>query len=187
LKSSPKLPAAGVWTRDALADLLAPALGRERSADLVAATASRLGLTSARLDDKAAMSIIDELSEGSGLVAVSARFARARMGHRRAAVKISSLPPLRAPPPKTSLPATAAEKQSRRRTWQFSEIVFLLANALGRERGEELVKTEAARLNLREPLETDDVLRLLGALSQSAGLIGTVAQFAKSRLMLSAK
>jgi hypothetical protein len=187
LKSSPKFPAAGAWTRDGLADLLAPALGREQSADLVAATAARLGLTSVRLDDKAAISIFDELSEGSGLVAVSARFARARMGHRRIAVGISSLPPQRAPQPKASLPASAPEKQPRRRTWQLSEIVFLLANALGKERSEEVVKHESERLNLREPLQNEDVLRLLHALSESPGMIGTVAQFAKSRLMLSAK
>jgi hypothetical protein len=186
LKSSPKFPAAG-WTRDGLAELLAPALGREQSAELVAATALRLGLTSVQLDEKAAQSIMDQLGNGSGLVAVSARLARVRLGSPRAAVKVSSLPPGRAPRPKASLPASAAEKQSRRRTWQFSEIVLLLANALGRERSEELVKAEAARLNLREPLETNDVLRLLGALSGSAGVIGTVAQFAKSRLMLSAK
>jgi hypothetical protein len=188
LKSSPKLPAAGVWTRDSLADLLAPALGREQSADLVAATAARLGLTSARLDDKAALSIIDQLGEGSGLVALSARFARARMGHHRTALKIPSLPPQRAPQPKTSLPASGpADNPPKRRTWQFSEVVFLLANALGKERSAEVVKQEAERLNLREPLQTGDVLRLLGALSQSPGMIGTVAQFAKSRLMLPAK
>jgi hypothetical protein len=187
LKSSPKLPAAGVWTRDGLADLLAPALGRERSAELVAATALRLGLTSVRLDEKAAQSIMDQLSEGSGLVAVSARLARVRLGSPRATVKVASLPPGRAAQPRASLPASAAEKQSRRRTWQLSEIVLLLANALGRERSEELVKAEVARLDLREPLETNDVLRLLGALSRFAGVIGTVAQFAKTRLMLSAK
>jgi hypothetical protein len=187
LKSLPSAPAIGSWTQDSLADLLAPALGREQSAELVAGAAARLGLLSARFDDIAAISIIDQLSEGSGLVAVSARFARARMVHRRTALppKISSLPPEWIPRAKPYPPAAAAaDRPSKRRTWQLSEVSGLLANALGKERSEEIVIAEAERRKLSEPLETEDVLRLLGGISESGGVVGTVAQFAKSRLML---
>jgi hypothetical protein len=148
----------------------------------------RLGLVSARFGEPAAISIIDVLCEGSGLVAVSARLARVRIGHRRVALttKVSSQPPQWIPRATPSLPAKgAAERAPKRRIWKLSDVAILLANALGKEQAEEVVNIEAVRLNLREPLETGDVLRLLGALSQSAGMVGTVAQFAKSRLMLS--
>jgi hypothetical protein len=62
-----------------LVDLLAPSLGVEKSASLVAATGADLGLAVNKLDMHGALAILSRLAKSEGLVGVVAKFAKAQL------------------------------------------------------------------------------------------------------------
>jgi hypothetical protein len=172
-------PPRGGYSRGSLVELLAPALGTEQSEELVAAAAARLRLSSTRLEVRDALAIFDALSADKGIIGVSARFARARLTHQRETgrVRVSSVPPGDSTAGNGSASATP-------RTWPAAEVVALLAPSLGTERAAEVVNATIAQLKLSDPLQPREVVRLLDSLARSAGVVGAVSRFVKTRVML---
>ena len=161
---------------EALVKLLAPALGSEQSETLVERATTHLGLAGPALSYDDAVRILDVLSSSDGIVGVSARFAKVRLARRA-----SSVPP--APAPDTGAPTTV-EPLAKPDPWSLDAVAKMLAPALGDEVAQEAVRNAAARLSLEgEPTETQ-ILALLDDLAVRRGVIGTVARFAKSRLIL---
>jgi hypothetical protein len=71
-------------------------------------------------------------------------------------------------------------------SFPIQNLVLLLSPTLGEERSREVVRGALVTLDLSETtLSTDDAVRVLELLGQSAGIIGSVARFAKVRLELS--
>ncbi len=65
------------------------------------------------------------------------------------------------------------------------ELVRQLGESLGLEKAEEVVSAAAARLSLTgEEYDRDQALTLFEELTNSPGLVGVVARFAKVRLIL---
>lgn len=68
-----------------IVDLFASAMGRDKSHEVVASAAKRLGLPSDRLDKAQALNLVDQLAREPGVVGLCARFAKARLILRFAA------------------------------------------------------------------------------------------------------
>jgi hypothetical protein len=66
-----------------LVAIFARALGDEKARETIDAECKRLSLSSTRLSLASALSLLDELAASAGLVAVTARFAKARLALRR--------------------------------------------------------------------------------------------------------
>jgi hypothetical protein len=78
---------------------------------------------------------------------------------------------------------TAAAPDLNQIAW--TRLVHLLAPRLGRERGREVLTDAAARLGMRpDQMDFAQAMELLDELAGAEGLVGVVAHFAKSRLML---
>jgi len=177
---------AGLTVRlSSIVALLSPAIGREQSQELVAKAASRFDIASEELELDQALRVVDALGEQQGIVGVSARFARARLVHRdvtRGPAKLSSRPPLR-----FSIAAGASPRAEPPRPsgWSLADVVRLLAPSLGRERATEVVDEATAQLHLAAPFEQSQVTAVLEHLSRRGDVVGVVARFASSRLVLS--
>jgi hypothetical protein len=66
-----------------LVAIFARALGDEKARETIDAECKRLSLSATRLSIASALSLLDDLAASSGLVAVTARFAKARLALRR--------------------------------------------------------------------------------------------------------
>jgi len=164
-----------------IADLLAPTLGWEKSAELVTDACQRLGLAGATLSVEQAMALLDDLAAAPGLVGVTARFARSR-----AKFKVASIaPPPREAPPPSRAPMSGATPRSSQRPVPVRELIDLLAPTIGVEKSEEAIRDGLRRLNLPEDmLDKAQAMRLFDDLAATSGLVGVTARFAKSRLLL---
>ena len=172
-------------SKDDVAVLLASALGQHKSAELVMATASALGLTRATLSADDVRAIFDKLASTEGLVGVVARFAVSRgdvdkllaRAERAAGLGslVSAVPA--AGPLRSAAPAPGAAG---------FDVVHLLSPALGVEKAREAVEHAAARrgIDAREALSYDSALTLLDELTKIEGIVGVVARFAKARFLL---
>ena len=178
------MPRAGQsLTLDSIVELLSSALGREQSRELVGRTAARLGIPPGELQLRQALSIVDDLSGEPGIIGVSARMARARIVHRDAADAPASVTPAlkkRAAPPAASGPLERAAAP----TWSLAEVAGILSASLGQERAVEVTEVAARHLNLQVPLGQPELSALLEHLGQQGDVVGVVARFAKSRLVL---
>jgi hypothetical protein len=179
-------PQAAALTSSSIVELLAAALGREQSEDLVSKAAARLGLTSSKLQLEEALSIVDALSEEPGIVGVSARFARARLVHRNLTheTRKSSNRSLRRVSGSPNGGGGRAERAAQAPAWSMTDVVFLLTASLGKERAAEVAEEAARQLQLRPPFDETGVSRLLDHLAERGDVVGVVARFAKSRLVL---
>ena len=167
-----------------LIEMLAATLGWEKSAEVVNATAQRLGLPAAIVTAAQAAALLSELAKAPGMVGVTARFARSRMEFGapsssptsgRASV-VSQTPADEAPP--SSLKTVA-------RSLLTSELVALLASTVGQDRADEAVGEVARRLGLpSRSLSRDQTMAVLDDLASRPGLVGVTARFAKARAIL---
>ena len=66
-----------------------------------------------------------------------------------------------------------------------AELVTVLGASLGQEKSLDAIVGACARLGLRtESYTLDETMRILEILAGSPGLVGTVARFAKARVIL---
>jgi hypothetical protein len=73
-------------------------------------------------------------------------------------------------------------------SFPIQDLVSLLSPTLGEERSREIVRGALETMGLSETtLTNDDAVRVLDLLGQSAGIVGSVARFAKVRLELSSE
>jgi hypothetical protein len=167
-----------------LVELLAPAVGKDRSTELVVAAARDRGVAAERLTLAIALDILAALSTTEGIVGVAARLAKTRLVSQRKgrpslpSIRIETIPaPTRhsAPPP-----AEAAAT-----TIEVGEIVRLLAHTVGSEKSDQLVRAALQSLGITNSiLEPKQALALLDTLAQAPGIAGIASRFAKARLIL---
>jgi hypothetical protein len=185
--SAPPLPT-GDWTGREIASLLAPTLGWEKSEELVGAAARHLGLLGSGFDRYETAQILELLSQQPGIVGVAARFAHMNVDARRraAARAIQPAPPReeRRPPADGVVPGPPSSRVVARRI-PLAELVALLAPTVGQEKSEETIAT-AARLKriTDEAVTRDQALAIFELLTETAGIVGVTARFAKVRMML---
>ena len=168
-----------------LIEMLAATLGWEKSAEVVNATAQRLGLSAVVVTPAQASALLSELAKAPGMVGVTARFARSRMEFSapqssptsgRASVVPQTPPPEEAPP---------SSLKSVTRSLLMGELVALLASTVGQDRADEAVLEAVRRLGLpTRSLSRDQALAVLDDLAARPGLVGVTARFAKARAIL---
>ena len=165
-------------SKDDLAVLLASALGQHKSEELVAATASRLGLTRPTLSADDVRGIFDTLARTEGLVGVVARFAVSRGDVDKLLARAEAT----AASPSCGNMQVAASSPGH----AGFDIVHLISPALGVEKARESVEHAAGRRGIdpRAPLSYDAALSVLDELTKVEGIVGVVARFAKARFLL---
>ena len=167
-----------------LIEMLAASLGWEKSAEVVDAAVLRLNYPPVLITPEQASEVLAELAKRRGMVGVSARFARSRMG----------LPIPAAASSRASSPGLATSRQSevasgsRRgmaRSILISELVKLLSGSVGQDRAEEAVLDAIRRLRLpSRALSRNQTLAVLDDLASRAGPMAVTANFAKARAIL---
>jgi hypothetical protein len=152
-----------------LRDLLAPALGDEKSHELITTCASRHGIALATLTYEGAARILSELAKEGGIVGVAARLAHARlpMALTRAQAE---------PAPTSGLRQSGAHSTNIR-----PMIEQTLSATLGAEKSAEVVAEAIASLGFPRYLDAEQGARVLDLLSRAPGMVGVVARFARSR------
>ena len=176
-------------SKDDVAVLLASALGQHKSDELVASTASALGLEREAYSAADVRGIFDKLVEADGLVGVVARFAvsrgdvdklvaRAERASASAALGSTDAHGGASPSIDSGLPPAS--------TCGPSEIVLLISPALGLEKAREAIGQAATRRGIDPslPFCHADVLAVLDEMTQVDGIVGVVARFAKARFLL---
>src|SRR5260221_8577993 len=73
-------------------ELIAPALGKEKSEELILSSARNLGYSTDALDLERTLEILSELGSQPGIVGVSARFAKSRILSPRKKPSSTSIP-----------------------------------------------------------------------------------------------
>jgi len=165
-------------------DLLSPALGTEKSTELVVGAARELKLNANHLTLARTLEILMALAVAPGVIGVSARFARTRLLGRKnknssgphARTDAATLPP--EPPAKIKATVEGSRVES-------SELVELLAHTVGTEKAWQLVGAVMAEFGIMNTsLDRDQALGLLDALARAQGVVGIAARFAKARMIL---
>jgi hypothetical protein len=180
-----------------VAELLSSTLGWEKSEELVETIATAAGFDPKDLTPDDAVVILDMLSRQQGLVGVTARFARSRADTLR---RMRVRPPLPAPP-EIGLPPEPTPVSGIQRTpashpsapWAhispkrlpIAELVTLIAPTIGQEKATESIAF-VLRLKgiVEDKLTQEQALAIFEVLSQSEGIVGVTARFAKARLVL---
>ena len=166
---------------------MAPALGTEKSEELVAASAKNLGYAAETLDLDRAMRILESLEAQAGLVGVAARLAKSRVASRtntsstRVPRQTASVPGAAKPEPEK--PAAAGKRIER---LDSGEIVKLLAATLGTDKGRETLAAALVQLGFsdRNGLDRTQALAVLDHIAREPGIVGVVARFSKARVIL---
>ena len=156
-----------------LVGLLSPTLGAEKSADVVFTAARRLGLAEDGLTGAQAIAILEELSRVTGIVGVTARFAKQRTDFSRFAgvPRRSTLPP---PLPSSRPPPHRVA---------VSDLAGLLAHTVGQEKSEDAIAAVASRLGFcADTLARPEAIAVFEELSKQPGIIGITARFTKNRI-----
>lgn len=164
-------------------DLLSPALGTEKSTELVLGAARQLKLNANQLTLARTLEILMALAVAPGVIGVAARFARMRLLGR--VKKNSSGPHAQADaatlPPDAPIKIEATVDSPR---VESAELVELLAHTVGTEKAWQLVGAVMAEFGLMNTsLDRDQALGLLDALARAQGVVGIAARFAKARLI----
>jgi len=166
-------PPAETLSINTVVGLLSPTLGAEKSADVVMAAARRLGVPEGGITGAQAIAILEELARTSGIVGVTARFARQRTDFSRfaAPVRRSTMPP----PRQSSFPAP--------NRLPVSDLAGLLSHTVGQEKSEEAISAAASRLGIRaDTLGRAEAIAVFEELSKQPGIIGITAKFTKNRI-----
>jgi hypothetical protein len=170
-------------------DLLAPALGKEKSHELIESRAEFLGYMKDRLNVEQALQIIASLASEPGIVGVSARFAKTRLTTQEKARPMQAW--LSAPPqaePSAEPPPQPTISDATSTSITSKEIAVLLAASLGTEKSVEVVNATMARLSIAPgAIEMAQAQSILNLISKSPGIVGVAARFAKARLFLRPK
>jgi hypothetical protein len=142
----------------------------EKSASLVAASAQKLGVPLGdELSAEQAARILEDLAQMEGLVGVVARFVKTRSNIGES-TPASSREPVR---------AAEDERYSR------AQLNALLGPALGDAKGLEAIATYAQKIGAGgDTFTRAQALEMLELMAQVEGVLGTVARFAKARLLL---
>lgn len=169
--------------------LLSPALGVEKSDQVVSAAIDVLELVPDALTIDDVRRILDALGRGTGLVAIAARLSRHRaplLSEREdEADPFEADPPPREESRQAGRSSTPADPRSV--TLHQDELVALLTPTLGHDKARTLVRETASALgNMPPVLSMGQASRILDRLSSSEGIVGAAASFAKVRLLLRA-
>jgi hypothetical protein len=163
-------------TKDELTKLLAPALGQEKSDEVVVSTARSLGFSAPHFSANEVRTLFAKLSKADGLIGVVARFAVSR-GDVDALVEKAMSRSARNP--SVQVPSSAKLRIAA------VDLLPLLAPALGTEKARDAVTTTALRLRFDpQSLTREQALMVLDELARSEGIVGVVARFAKARYLL---
>lgn len=158
---------------DALIALLATSLGDDSARAIVTREARALSLEEPRTQEDFLL-LLRAIERLGGTAGLAARLAITRIER--------GVPLLGAHAKPVSLPAAA----STAKPVAVSEIVRMLAQTLGDEQAAAAVTKGMSSLALKGPaLRKDDAVHLLDAIVAEGGTVGTVARFAKVRLLLS--
>ncbi len=194
-----KTPPPEFIPKEELVSLLAPSLGREKSNEVVTTAIEVLELLPDALTSAQAYEVLDALGRGTGLIGIAARLARLR-----ARFETSDAPPefddettdveITAPassraPARTARPrqAPTTRPASSPAPLQRHDLVMLLTPTLGEEKAGSLVREAAIALGYTSPtLSLMQACGILERLSETGGIVGTTATFAKARLLLRA-
>ena len=151
---------------------MAPALGTEKSEELVAASAKHLGYAAETLDVDRALRILESLESQAGLVGVAARFAKSRVVSRTntssARVPRQAVEAPGATKPEPEKPAAPGKRLER---LDSSEIVKLLAATLGTDKGRATLAAALAELGFsdRGGLDRTQALAVLDHIAREPG------------------
>ena len=176
-----------ITTARDVASLLASTLGWEKSMQLVVDAVRALGFREEALRPDQRLAVLEQLGREGGLVGVAARFARTRtVGPAPRAVAAADTSDNGAPSVRT--PSSNAGAQPAPRSGpllSLRALAELLAQTVGKEKGEEALVASARRLSLpTDQLDREQAAALFEDLSQSEGIVGISARFAKARLLL---
>lgn len=192
---------AGAGTVRALATQLAQTLGWDKSVEVVADAARRLGFKDGELGPDERRAILEDLSLEPGIVGVTARYIVSRTATSRSDRHTITIPPssprpsLIAPPPSSeprgptpssvpSIPPDSSAAVVLSETIGVHEVVSQLVPLMGSDKADTVVKTALRRLALpRERLDREQVTRLFDDLGRQEGHTGITARFVRSRVM----
>lgn len=174
-----------------LIEMLAATLGWEKSAEEVDKAVQRLGFPPVLITPLQATTLLAELAKSPGMVGVTARFARSRMELAHGVTPVPRRPNIGPPTPPAGMsrfatpPASPAERRPALRAILISELVGLLAEAVGQPRAEEAVLDAIRRLRLpARALSRTQTLEVLDDLASRQGAVAVTARFAKARAIL---
>lgn len=168
-----------------LIEMLASSLGWEKSAEVVDAAVLRLKYPPVLITPAQASDILAELSKAPGMVGVTARFARTRMGLAGSTpAPTNRTSGLRSPTSNDNAPPPSSRKNAARSIF-MAEVVGLISGAVGQERAEEAVLDAVRRLRLpSRALSRNQTLAVFDDLASRTGPVGLAARFAKARAIL---
>jgi hypothetical protein len=172
-------------TRQDIAVLLAPALGQDKSDEVVAFAARAAGITRASYLGDDVRGIFDRLVKAEGLVGVVARFAVSRGDVERLIART----PKQAPAVQVGRPNFGAAMHSSPQSAPASvtvDIMHLIVPALGTEKARQAIQQAAARrgVDVATGLSYNGALAVLDEMANVEGIVGVVARFAKARFLL---
>jgi hypothetical protein len=163
-----------------------PALGKEKSHELIQSCARSLGYPTDRLNLERALGILAALSTEPGIVGVAARFARTRLvtPHKKQTQAQSmsrGLTPAVEAPPSSLGPSAGGSIESE-------ELIALLAHSLGTEKSREVVLSALSALHVSAGrLTAQQANAVLEVTAKVEGIVGVTSRFAKARLILQLK
>jgi len=151
-----------------LVNLIAPALGTEKSEELLSASARNFGYSTDMLDLERALQIFVSLESNPGIVGVAARFGKSRLLSRTSQSSISIERQSIGVPPERADPVQKAATRLPPR-----EIAKLLAATLGTEKARETLAAALAHFGMAEgPLDRTEALALLDHIAKEPGIVG---------------
>ena len=151
----------------AIAALLAPALGQEKGEELVRTAARTLGLDRERFSPDEVRALFACIARASGLVGLVARFALDR-GEIEDLIAEKAARPASVAPPRPPV-----------------DILALLTPAIGYEKARDVVHGAAKELGVSaDGCDRETALALLEIIGRTEGIVGVVARFARTRVLL---
>jgi hypothetical protein len=171
-------------TRQDIAVLLAPALGQDKSDEVVASAAREAGITRTSYLSDDIRVIFERLVKAEGLVGVVGRFAVSRGDVERLVARVP-----RQPAVQVGRPDYGAAAQSAPQSLPPSvaiDIMHLIVPALGTEKARQAIEQAAARrgVDIATGLSYNGALAVLDEMANVEGIVGVVARFAKARFLL---
>jgi hypothetical protein len=164
----------GTCTVQELVAMLAPTAGQERAHEVVRHAVELLGISGDSMPLADGIRILELLGRTPGVVGSVTRFAQARLRLREVSVGA---------PPSSKSGAGASTLPPKEASIGRALLTTLLAQSLGEEKSDELVRESLRKLGLPdEGLTLDQALATLEALTKSGELVGVAARFAKAHL-----